>query len=166
MQPKIKAIVYSSNTGFTARYAALLAEASHLPAYDLKDCSSLPGGTPVFYMGWLMAGQIKDLKKAKKRFALVGVCGVGMAKPGDIPPEELQKNNKTGSIPTYYLQGGYAPAKLKGFYKLMMSMVAKAMARKAAENSETRVMAEGILHGMDCVSADHLSEILAWIQKG
>ena len=34
---KPTAIVYTSNTGFTARYAALLSEETGLPAYSIKD---------------------------------------------------------------------------------------------------------------------------------
>ncbi len=50
------AIVYTSQTGFTARYAALLAERTGLPCRPLKEAAALPRGTAVIYLGWLCAG--------------------------------------------------------------------------------------------------------------
>jgi hypothetical protein len=164
MQSQIKAIVYTSGTGFTAHYASLLAEATHLPCYALQDLRSLPEGTPVFYLGWLMAGQIKGLKNAQKRFQVVGVCGVGMGKPSDNPPEALQKANHLGETPTFSLQGGYAPNKLKGFYKLMMKMATKAMAKKV-DPQDGQLMVNALQNGVDFVSDKNLTEILDWMQK-
>ena len=44
------AIVYTSQTGFTARYAALLAERTGLPCRPLKEAAALPRGTAVIYL--------------------------------------------------------------------------------------------------------------------
>ena len=43
----ISAIVYTSNTGFTRRYAEMLSRAAAIPAYDLEQRDALPedGGT-------------------------------------------------------------------------------------------------------------------------
>ena len=73
------AIVYTSQTGFTARYAALLAERTGLPCRPLKEAAALPRGTAVIYLGWLCAGGIKGLKGARRRFRTAAVCAVGMA---------------------------------------------------------------------------------------
>ena len=71
------AIVYTSQTGFTARYAALLAERTGLPCRPLKEAAALPRGTAVIYLGWLCAGGIKGLKGARRRFRTAAVCAVG-----------------------------------------------------------------------------------------
>ncbi|MBP1737031.1 MAG: hypothetical protein H6Q60_912 [Oscillospiraceae bacterium] len=163
MRSQIKAIVYTSNTGFTARYAALLAQAAQLPCYELKHSRELPSGTSVFYMGWLMAGQIKGLKKARKRFHLAGVCGVGMGSPDDNPPDELRQNNHLDEIPVFSLQGGYAPAQIKGVYRLMMSLAAKVMSKKAGQQGET--MRKALTDGIDFVSSQNLGDITGWMQK-
>ena len=73
------AIVYTSATGFTARYAQLLSRKTGLPCLALERAKELPGDTPVLYLGWLCAGGIKGLKKARKRLAVRAVCAVGMA---------------------------------------------------------------------------------------
>ena len=47
----INAIVYTSATGFTARYAALLAERTRLPAYELAQAgTALSKRAPVLYL--------------------------------------------------------------------------------------------------------------------
>ena len=52
-------IVYESNTGFTARYAAMLSQKLGIPAAPLAQAlKSLPAGTPVIHMGWLMASSV------------------------------------------------------------------------------------------------------------
>ena len=77
---KAEAIVYTSCTGNTRRYAYMLGKAANLPVLDLKEANLAPN-TPVIYLGWLMAGGVKGLKQARKRFDVRAVCAVGMAVP-------------------------------------------------------------------------------------
>ena len=58
-------LVYTSATGFTARYAQLLSRRTGLPCLALERAKELPAGTGVVYLGWLCAGGIKGLKKAR-----------------------------------------------------------------------------------------------------
>ena len=61
----MNAIVYCSNTGYTARYAAMLGQRLNLPVLELKKaCKELKKGTPVIYMGWIFASSIKGYRKA------------------------------------------------------------------------------------------------------
>ena len=53
-------IVYTSNTGHTARYAKLLSEKTALPALSLAEATEkLAKGTPILYVGWLFVGGIR-----------------------------------------------------------------------------------------------------------
>ena len=104
------AIVYTSQTGFTARYAALLAERTGLPCRPLKEAAALPRGTAVIYLGWLCAGGIKGLKGARRRFRTAAVCAVGMA--AEVEEAKLRRDNRLEGVPLFYLRGGYAPEKL------------------------------------------------------
>ena len=59
------AIIYTTNTGSTERYAKLLAQETGLPAYSLADAKdAVPEGTEVIYLGWISAGAIKGYAKA------------------------------------------------------------------------------------------------------
>ena len=78
-------IVYTSNTGHTARYAKLLSEKTALPALSLAEATEkLAKGTPILYLGWLFVGGIRGYKKAAKRYSVCAVCGVGLCDTGAL----------------------------------------------------------------------------------
>ena len=90
---KPSAIVYTSNTGFTAQYASLLGGETGLPVYSLEDASkSLPQSSPIVYLGWLTAGKVQGYDKAVTKFNLQALCAVGMAKCGS-QMEDVRKSN-------------------------------------------------------------------------
>lgn len=160
------AIVYTSNTGHTAQYALLLAERIHLAAYPLSRIKELPKGTAVIYLGWLMAGTVKGYKKAARRFAISAVCGVGMGATGSQMTDVREKNAIAADVPVFTLQGGFDMQKLRGVYKLMMTMVAKTVGKKLAgqpqRSPDEDAMLEMLAHGGSYVSADNLAEVIAW----
>ena len=57
------AIVYTSNTGFTEKYAKLLGGKLFLPVYSLEEAKGkLAAGAEIIYLGWLMAGTVKGYR--------------------------------------------------------------------------------------------------------
>ena len=73
----IKAIVYTSNTGYTAEYARLLGEKTGLPVYSLEESKhNLAERTEIVYLGWLMASMVKGYGEASKLYNISLVCGV------------------------------------------------------------------------------------------
>lgn len=162
----ISAIVYTSNTGFTRRYAQLLSRATAIPAYDLETPASLPErGTRVLFLGWLRAGGIVGLSKARKRWDVRAVCAVGMAPDND--PKTLAEHNRV-DCPLFYVQGGYAPQKLRGASKLLMSVITGTIARTQAKNVKTPQEAEQLAqlsHGCDFVSEANLAPVLSWLRE-
>lgn len=135
------AIVYTSQTGFTARYAALLAERTGLPCRPLKEAAALPRGTAVIYLGWL--------------------CAVGMA--AEVEEAKLRRDNRLEGVPLFYLRGGYAPEKLTGFYRAMMAPMARLVSRAPAETEADRAMRDAFRDGGDWVSPERLAPVLAWL---
>ena len=161
-----KAIVYVSNTGYTARYAAILSEKLGVPAYPLAEAhKALPAGTDVIYMGWLMAGSVKDCKKAAKRYALRAVIGVGLGDTGAQDEAARKACALPADVPVFTVQGGMDISRLRGPYKLVIRMLTKAMAgKKDATPGEAR-MAELLQSGGDFVSERELAAVLAWAGK-
>ena len=52
----MKAIVYTTNTGNTERYAKMLGQRIGLPVYALEDAKKyLEKNTGIIYLGWIMA---------------------------------------------------------------------------------------------------------------
>lgn len=92
----IKAIVYTSNTGYTKEYAELLSKKSGLPMYSLNEANkALSKDTEIIYLGWLMASILKGYKKAAKRYKIAAVCGVCLGSTGS----QLDSVSKSNAFP-------------------------------------------------------------------
>lgn len=160
----ISAIVYTSGTGFTRRYAGLLSRAAAIPAYDLESRDSLPeSGTKILFLGWLRAGNIVGLSKARRRWDVQAVCAVGMAP--EYPQEKLAAQNHTGVLPVFFLQGGYAPEKMRGLNKLMMGFMTKQMTKAPPKDEAEAGMQKLFLQGGDFVNEAKLAPVLSWLRE-
>ena len=171
----MKAIVYTSQTGFTRQYAQLLSEKTGVPAYELKEAAGkLPRDSEVFYMGWLMAGSVMGLERAMDRYTIRGAAIVGVSPQGngDLWTEaRINGGYSDSGGRLFYLQGGYAPEKLGFFYRMMMkpmagSVVRQVQARGEAATDQERRMAEIFQHGGDFVREEALDEIVRWFREG
>lgn len=166
----MKAIVYTSNTGHTREYAAMLGIATHLPVHELDAAvSSLPKGSEIIYLGWLMAGSVKGYKKAAKHFDIKALCGVGMAKTGSQLDDVRKANKLPDALPVFTLQGGFELEKLSGVYKLMMGTMkataGKGLADKSDRTDEEDEMLDLLTNGGSKVSKDNLGEVLEWYEQ-
>ena len=164
-------IVYTSNTGFTAEYARLLGDKTGLPVYSLAEAEQkLAAGNCVIYLGWLMAGKVQGYKKAAKRYKVQAVCGVGMGGNGSQLQEVRKANAIPEKTPLFTLQGGFDIQKLRGIYKLMMTIMVKTAGKGLAEKQDRTpdedVMLEMMTQGGSRVSAENLAEVLAWVEQG
>ena len=161
-----KAILYTSNTGYTARYAAMLSEKLGIPAHTLADAQKvLPSGTPVIYMGWLMAGSVKDCKKAAKRFAIRAVIGVGLGDTGAQDAAARKACALPTDVPVFTVQGGMDISKLQGPYRFVIRLLTKAMSAKKNATPDEARMAELLQSGGDFVSEKELAAVLAWAKN-
>ena len=156
---RISAIVYTSATGFTARYAQMLAGETGLPAFRLEEADALAPGAPVLCLGWLRAGSVRGLKAARRRFRVEGVCAVGMAPEAD--PEQLRRDNGLEDAPLFYLRGGYAPDKVRGLDRVLMAAMKRHLAGKSDQQSQAALAA--MRQGADWVSGGQLGPVLAWL---
>ena len=162
-------IVYTSNTGYTEKYAKLLGEQLGLPAFSAEQADSLPEGTEVLYLGWLMAGVVKGYKKAAQRFSVAAVCGVGMG-PAGSQDSDVRKNNAIPQeVPVFTLQGGFDRTKLHGIYRFMMGVMIKVMGsslrKKENRTPEEDAMLEMVTNGGDLVDVRQLDGVIAWYRQ-
>lgn len=158
------AIVYTSGTGFTARYAALLSQAADLPAYDLREPEGPPSGSAVLYLGWLRAGSIVGLRRARSRYRVAAVCPVGMMEGDAVGLAKVTTSNHLENTPHFYLRGGYAPEKLRGLSKVMMTPMKALLTRNPPETEADRAAQEALLHGADWVEPQQLEPVLNWLR--
>ena len=171
----MKAIVYTSQTGFTKRYAELLSQKTGIPAYDAKAAKGeLKRGDDIFYMGWLMAGSVKGLPQAMDRYTIRGAAIVGISPQGngDLWTEaRINGGVSDGGARIFYLRGGYAPEKLRGLQRILMNHMAKSVIRKVEAKGdeageEEREMMGIFRSGGDCVREEALEEIVHWFKEG
>lgn len=160
---ELQAIVYVSETGFTQRYAHLLSGKTGLPAYTLAEAAGkLPDGAPIIYMGWLMAGSVKDCKKAARRYRIRCVCGVGLGDTGAQDAAARKACALPEDVPVFTLQGGMALDKLRGPYRIAIRLLTRGMAAKKNRTPGEERMLALLQSGGDYVSEEHLSEVLRW----
>ena len=108
----MNAIVYTTNTGSTKRYAELLARETGLPSYSMAEAErSVPTGAEIIYLGWIMAGSVKGYAAAK-RWSVRAVCAVGMGRTGTQTDSVRKKSAIPASIPVFTLQGNFDVKKL------------------------------------------------------
>lgn len=158
-------VIYTSQTGFTRRYAEEIARRlecevrtstglidPHLEAYDT-----------VIYGGWLRGGAVMDLVKLRRRFEgkrlIVFTVGSTVYSEGLV--ERLRVQNGVEDIPFFYLRGGLQLEKLSFVYRQMLKSVQKALAKKKDAQPEEIEMARMLGASFDAVDLSLVEPILA-----
>ena len=163
----MNAIIYTTNTGSTERYARLLAQKTGLPAYSLAEAKKqVFAGAEVIYLGWIMAGSVKGYAEAAKRYRVRAVCGVGMGQTGTQTDSVRKKSAVPADIPLFTLQGNFDVKKLRGIYRPMMEIMVKTAGKGLAEKRDRTPEEDEMLDMMRCggerVKAENLSAVLDW----
>lgn len=162
-------VVYRSDTGFTKEYAEMLGKAEKWKVYPLDQArTALEQGTEAVYLGPLMAGHIKGVDAAVKRFSLKAVCAVGMSPPESVAEAALRKANYIPDAPIFYLQGGYDPQKKSWLTRWMVNMVTKSMRQALQDKGSRRTPEEQrlldmFLHGGSFVEFRNLEPVRNWL---
>lgn len=159
----MKAIVYTSKNGHTAEYAEILGRQTGLPVYSLKDVEKqLANGTPIIYLGWLIASMVKGLNKAKKKFKVSAVCGIGLCDTGSLLTEVRKVNTLPEDFPLFTMQGGMDKDKLKGFDKMLINMLTKGLASQKERSETDERMLNLLTHSENFVSEKNTADFMKW----
>jgi len=157
-------IVYESKTGFTKRYAEMLAAKTQLKLLHVKEMKQVSRDEEIIFLGWLKVGKIQGLNKVRK-YNLKAVCGSGTARAEEVDIKELAARNKIKDIPFFYLRGGCLPLKqLKGMDKFMLSMFLKMLKSRKDQDERTKEAIFGIENGFDGVKEENLEPVLEWLK--
>ena len=171
-------VVYTSQTGFTKRYAQWLAEKMDADIYDLKEVqkkadSSFAEYDAIVYAGWCMAGKVVKtnwfFEKAKnwkdKRLALIAVGG----SPNDNPDVEVAMENmltdeQKSYIKAFYCQGGFNHEKMNLPSKLAMKAFIATL--RKSKNEKEREVASFIDHSYDISDIKFIEPVVAYLKGG
>lgn len=166
----IKAIVYTSKAGHTKKYAELLSQEIGIPYYTLDEGKKLLAkNDEIVYMGWLMAGFVKGLKKAKC-YNLKAVCGVGSTPPSEKEHTRIGNQNKVPLDKFFLLLGGYDINNLSGLYGKMMQSVSKGIIKNLSSKPESELTEDEkltllIMQGKDYVSVENLAPVIELLKN-
>lgn len=167
---KPEAIVYTSNTGSTQAFSRLLAEETGLPLYSSKEAEgTLKPGTPIIYLGWILAGKIQGYPKAAARYVITALGAVGMSAPGSQMQDVTKANALPENLPLFTLQGGFDRTRLKGVYRLMMGFlsgtVVKQLEKKPVRTADEEEMLILFRQGSSRVSPAQLKGLVKWYRE-
>ncbi len=170
------AVVYTSQTGFTKRYAEWIAERTEGDAIELGDAKKkdLSGYDAIVYGGWACAGSISKISWFKKniekwtgkKLAAFCVGGSPIDNP-DIEPA-LRKNfdeETYKKIGIFYCPGGFNYDKMSGKSKLMMKMFIKMLKSKKNKTEEEEIMIKMISNSYDISDKKYIEPIIEYIEN-
>ncbi len=153
-------IVYESKTGFTKRYADMLAAKTGLKVFRVKEISMVNRDEEIIFLGWMKAGKIQGLDKLRKH-NVKAICGSGTGRTAEPNTETVTARNKIESKPFFYLRGGCLPLKeLKGMDKIMLSMFLKMLKGRKDKDEKTEEAIFNIQNGFDGVKEENLEPVL------
>jgi len=163
----MNAIVYTTKTGSAKKYAEMISENIGLPIYTLKEAKKeVRRGSEIIYLGWINAGKIQGYRKASTRYKIRAACGIGMCMTGTMTENVRKRTRVPKSVPLFTLQGNFNMDKLHGFYRLIMTLMVKAMKNdlegKKDLSTEEADMVDTVLHSAERIKPENLKGFLEW----
>ncbi|MBQ8162871.1 MAG: hypothetical protein IJZ93_00690 [Clostridia bacterium] len=157
-------VLYCSNTGFSKRYAELIAKEIGGESVDISLKSRVSKKEEIVYVGWIFANKIKKLSKLKK-YNVKCVLAVGMTPNKEKIISYLMEANKKELVgkKLFYALGGLDMSKQRGFNKMLLKMVSKSVIKQ--NNYEDRQMIDIFKNGGDFVSYENISELLEYLKN-
>lgn len=158
-------IIYESKTGFTKRYAEMLAAKTGFKVYPAKDISKVNQDEEIIYLGWMKVGKIQGLNKLRK-YNVKAVCGSGTGRTAEPSTETVIARNKIEDKQFFYLRGGCFPLKeLKGMDRIMLAMFVKILKRRGGKDEKTQESIDIIQNGFDGVKEINLEPVYKWLHE-
>lgn len=169
-------VIYHSQTGFTKRYAAWIAEAASADCFALSEAKGkkLAEYDAVIFGGWACAGRISKLNWLKDHMAkgpgrkVIVFCVGGS--PADNPEIEpfLKKNLEELGLEgaeAFYCPGGFNYEKMPAVSKLMMKAFIKMLKAKKDKTEAEEVMVKMISSSYDISDKKYIEPILECLKK-
>lgn len=170
-------IIYTSQTGFTKKYADWLAQKTGGDLLDLKDAQKKNDAffedyEAIVYGGWVMAASVVKVKWFLNRAASwkgkkLAIYCVG-GSPNDNPDVEVMlKNMLTDEqreyIRAFYCQGGFNYERMNAPSRLAMKMFVSALKKKKDPTEEEKIMTEMVAKSYDISDEKYLEPVIDYL---
>lgn len=169
-------VIYTSQTGFTKRYAEWIAEKIGAECCELGEAKkkSMDSYDVIIYGGWACAGGISKLSWFKgniskwdgKKLIVFCVGGSPLENP-EIEPA-LKKNfseDEWSKVKVFYCPGGFNYEKMSAASKMMMKMFIKALKAKKDKTEEDELMIKMISSSYDISDIKYIEPILECLRE-
>ncbi|MCQ2580012.1 MAG: flavodoxin domain-containing protein [Treponemataceae bacterium] len=177
------AVIFSSETGFTKKYAEWLKEAlgneAELFALNearkaLKD--SWNDFDALIYGGWCCAGSVNGASWFKKNISDWAAAGKKLAvwatggSPAGSPVIEVTLNRLLAEeqhkvCEVFYCPGGYAYDKMSAKNRMLMGLFAKMVENKAKKDPSLKEMAKMLSQSYDLTDKKYIEPILKYLEQ-
>ena len=169
-------VIYTSQTGFTKRYAQWIAEASGADCIELSAAkkTDLSSYEAIVYGGWACAGGISKIgwfkgnmdKWKGKKLAVFCVGG----SPADSPDIDtaLKRNFSEAErekAAAFYFPGGFNYEKMPIASKMMMKMFVRTLETKKDKTEAEQAMAEMLSSSYDISDKSYIEPLLRYLRK-
>ena len=172
-------IIYTSQTGFTKKYAKWLAEKMSGDLLELKDAKKKTAEyfedyDAICYGGWIMAENIVKVKwfleKAadwkNKRLAVFCVGGSPNDNPDiDVFLKKALTEEQKKYIKLFYCQGGFNYEKMNGPSRIAMKMFVSALKKKKDLTEEEKFAVEKMSSSYDISDIKYIEPIVSYLGK-
>ncbi len=170
-------VIYTSQTGFTKRYAEWLAEEMSADLFDLKDVQKNEEGffaqyEAIVYAGWFCAEKVakanwfynKAQNWKNKQLAMIVVGGNTNDNPDtEVAIKRVLTDEQRTYIKAFYCQGGFNYEKMNLPSKLAMKAFVGSL--KKSKNAKTREMGERMDHSYDIADKKYLEPVVAYLKE-
>lgn len=172
-------VIYTSQTGFTERYASWLGERTGAKVMTLKEAKKtsekeFEDADAIIYGGWMMAGRITGsewfLSKVNnwqgKKLAIFGVGASSLETPDiGIALERAVTEEQKKFIKVFYCQGGLNYEKMKPMSRFAMRGFARMVKKKAEADGDTqnKGMIDALSKSYDATDEKYLAPIIEYL---
>nr|MBP3599408.1 flavodoxin domain-containing protein [Eubacterium sp.] len=168
-------VTYKSKTGFTKKYAEMVAEEVECTLMEFKKVSvaTMSEYDVVVFGTRMHAGFVDGFKKAYKMYQESTAKEFAVFATGGMPNEaedvvkEMWHNNlnteELAKLPHFYMQAGLSYEKMAFGDKLMMKMAAKMMSKQEAKSDYDREFAKAIQGSYDISDKKYAEPLVAYL---
>lgn len=169
-------VVYKSSTGFTKRYAEMIAEEMQCELADYKEVTAemLAGYDVILFGSRAHAGMIDGYKKARELFRQAAPARLVLFVTGATPNaaeetiREFWSNNLSADelreIPHFYMQSGLCYEKMSFSDRLMMKVAAVMIKKKKDKTAEEKEMEQAITRSYDISSKKYIEPLVEYLR--
>ena len=168
-------VIYKSKTGFTEKYASWIAEELNCEKYPLENVNmvDLSDYDVIIFGGGVRAGKIGGIKFLNKTRVSLQNKRLVIFATGATPPYEIEAINRVqnmnvprnSGIPFFYLQSGFNYEEMKGFDKLIMTMVRNVMRRIKDKDGNQDPMIAAMKNSYDHSSRESIEPLVNYVKS-